>query len=419
MSKLLKSIYAGVAILALASTATVSVFPALSVSAEEIDKSAPIITGIDAKENDNGTVTFTVNATGGEVGNNLLFYKFYTLDKDGNKVPINQNKGIGQNYSTENTYVCKPGTDGKFRVYVEVENSENEVVNDTKTYEIKKDDPDEPVKNTVKINKIISDVTQDTVVGDKVNISADVTSNDKELKYKFTVCDLDGSIVFSKETSESSVAWTPKKADEFVIKVEVTDSKGNTSSDNKKVVIGTSKDDTAEELEVKLSLSSEDVYVNKTVTLRAETTGGIGEKKYKFKDTTDSSSDVLRDYEEGKEIDWTPTTEGTHILILYVRDSSGIIKSAKVKLNVKPQEVVSDKPSTKPGDSDKPGKIPDKEDNTGDDVTGGSQGGGSDVGGGDNNGNNTGDLTKGILPIGTFAVMSLAYVIASLKKKNK
>ena len=73
MSKLLKSIYAGVAILALASTATVSVFPALSVSAEEIDKSAPIITGIDAKENDNGTVTFTVNATGGEVGNNLLF----------------------------------------------------------------------------------------------------------------------------------------------------------------------------------------------------------------------------------------------------------------------------------------------------------------------------------------------------------
>lgn len=423
MSKFLKSIYAGIAILALTSTVSLGAFPAITASAEDSDENMtalvdPVIDSIDAKDNDNGTVTFTVNASGGMVGTNLLFYKFYVLDENGEKVQINQDKGIGQNYSTDNTYICKPGTDGKFRICVEVQNSQNDVVSETKTYEINTDTPDTPDTSVLKINKIETNVTKDTVVNDDVKISADVTSDDDDLTYKFTVVDSKGNEVFSKETAKSTVTWTPKAADEYTIKVDVTDSQDNTESETQKVVIGTAQDGTDDELTINVSLSSQDVYVNKSVTIKAESNGGIGDKKYKFKDSSNSGVAILREYEEGNEFEWTPTSEGTHTLTVYVKDDSGVTKSSKITVNVKAEQTGSDKPSTNPDDSDKPNTNPDDSDNKPSTNPDDSHKPSTDPGK-DNDGNNTGDLSKGILPIGTFAVMSLGYIVASLKRKNK
>ncbi len=101
---------------------------------------APILKGISPKPGQVKTgspITFNVNAAGGKVGTNLLFYK-YTV-KDANGVVLNVP------YYTKNaTYSYTPSTAGTFTVTVTVQNAINDHHERTFTYVSGNDGPTTP-----------------------------------------------------------------------------------------------------------------------------------------------------------------------------------------------------------------------------------------------------------------------------------
>ena len=105
-------------------TLTVSVLDDASVAAPIIKKVTPNTTQV--KNNTN--MNIAVTAGGGKVGTNLLFYKYTVQDASG--------KTLNVPYYTKNaTYAYKPTSLGKFTVTVAVQNSQNETVERTFTFE--------------------------------------------------------------------------------------------------------------------------------------------------------------------------------------------------------------------------------------------------------------------------------------------
>ena len=103
---------------------TVAVVDDASVSLPIIKKVTPNTTQV--KNNTN--MNIAVTAGGGKVGTNLLFYKYTVQDASG--------KTLNVPYYTKNaTYTYKPTSLGKFTVTVTVQNSKNDTVERTLTFE--------------------------------------------------------------------------------------------------------------------------------------------------------------------------------------------------------------------------------------------------------------------------------------------
>lgn len=86
------------------------------------------VTPFDASQIElNQPCTVTVNAGGGHVNTNLLFYKFIITDPNGN--PVNT-----PYYTLDNTFTFTPKVEGLYTVQVFVESSDNSKVNKTYTY---------------------------------------------------------------------------------------------------------------------------------------------------------------------------------------------------------------------------------------------------------------------------------------------
>ncbi len=79
----------------------------------------------------NTSVTFTTGALGGKTGTNLLFYKFIITDPDGNdNIPY---------YTLNQSYTYTPNKLGTYTVKAYVQNSANDTISRTYTYECKGD----------------------------------------------------------------------------------------------------------------------------------------------------------------------------------------------------------------------------------------------------------------------------------------
>ncbi len=106
-------------------------------------------------------MNIVVTAGGGKTGTNLLFYKYTVKDASGKVLNVPY-------YAKSNTYNYTPNVLGKFTVTVSVQNSDNDVVERTYTFEsvTNPTDPIEPSTPTTPVDPsgVIGDADSDGVV---------------------------------------------------------------------------------------------------------------------------------------------------------------------------------------------------------------------------------------------------------------
>lgn len=277
------------------------------VTVDETKPNIDSITGVVSGSN----YVYTVNASGGKVGTNLLFYKFYIVNSDGTET-------IGQNYSLSNTFTT---TSKKIRVIVQ--NSNNDEVTQTYEYSVPKTlsvsatvNPD----STQGVNKVV------TVTGTASNVTG--TAN-----YKFVVKDANGTAVKSQEYSTSNVfSWTPTVAGTYTIAVSAKDSNGQATVTKNYTVT----QDPVTELTI-TSLSTKQVSPQKVGTqIRIQTIAtGTGTLKYRYVVTKNAVKTFTTNFSSSKYGYWTPTETGTYTIYVFVKDSTGKTISKSIRYTIK------------------------------------------------------------------------------------
>ncbi len=272
-------------------------------------------------------VTFNVNAVGGEnVGNGLLFYKFFITEPDGTEK-------IAQNYSRKNLYTLTANKKGTYKVRVEVENAFNVTV--TKETEIVcTNDSIEPTE--LKINSFTTDKASPQKVGTTLSLTASA-QGEGTLQYKFLVYENNKWAIIKDYSQDNFASYKLSSEGEKTLYVDVKDSTGNTVRKNMSFV-ATKADVEAAPVISSFTTDKASPQVSGTkVTLTANATGS-GTLQYKFLVQDDKGNWYkLRDYSTSKSYTWTTGSAGNKTLYVDVKDSNGKVtrKSMSYKVNEK------------------------------------------------------------------------------------
>lgn len=173
----------------------------------------------------NSSVAVNVNAAGGKVGTNLLFYKVEVLSPSGNAVNTVY-------YKQSNILNFTPTQKGDYTVNVTVQNSYNDDVK--KTYTVTAD-------TTSDIAPSISSFTASPTtveVGSSVTLKTVLASGTGTANFTYAYT-ANGTAIKSQTTSSTSnsVTWTPATAGTYTLNVTVTDSKNLTATKSISVVV--------------------------------------------------------------------------------------------------------------------------------------------------------------------------------------
>ena len=281
----------------------------------DVDSDAPVIKSIKANKTapqpKNSSITFTVNAIGGEnVGNGLLFYKFFVTEPNGKEQVV-------QYYSRKNTYTLKATKEGTYKVRVEVQNADNTTVSKEMSYEI----ATVVTPTELTLNSFTSSKSSPQQLGTSIVLSADAEGGTGSLTYKYYV-KFNGSTTTLSTTTSNTYTWKPTKAGTYTVYVDVTDEDGNKVSDNFSYTI---KSNEADNLVINsFTASKQSPQVSGTqVKLTAKATG-TGTLQYKFliKDASGNWA-VLRDYGKSNTYIWRTGKAGNKTLYVDVKDSNG------------------------------------------------------------------------------------------------
>ena len=232
-------------------TTTPTTTPATTTIAAKVE---PTIDKVDVTSN-GGTTQIKVTASGGEVGNNKLFYKFIELDQNGQEVKINQNNKNGQNYSLSNAYsISTPQTGTTHSVKVLVQNSNNQSTSqvvvakapDTTNPGTTTTNPGTTTSTTPLSNVNITSESQSINLGSKIKLSANATGGVGTLNYQYFVAQPGGqwSLIDTKTTS-STIEYTPSAEGTYYFYVNAIDSNGNTQVNSKLLTVTVNKTTTA------------------------------------------------------------------------------------------------------------------------------------------------------------------------------
>ena len=357
MSKFLRK-----SVILIASMMVCTSFCAISVSADTIDtatettqteiagadaEEAPVIDEITSVKNDDGTVTFTVKATGGDFGNGKLFYKFYQLDDSGKKIAINQDEKIGQNYSTENTFVCEGTDSGKFNIEVEVQDSNNQTVSETSEYTEAK--PDEEDVKALSIATLNTDKSTGQFVNTSIKVSATVSNADGDVEYKFSVKNSSGKETTIQDYSDkASASWKPTTADDYTLIVKAKDSTNKEVTKTKSFEIK-AEDEEVSQLEATIkATTSSAVKVGDKITLKASAAGQTGDVTYEFIAVTPSGTKTIQKYSANASVNYTVQEEGNYKFYVNAKDDNGTDKSNELTVGVTKASTNTDDPEDSP-----------------------------------------------------------------------
>ncbi|MEE1055751.1 MAG: starch-binding protein [Acutalibacteraceae bacterium] len=285
---------------------------------DDTNATEPVLKGITIGSSGYGVVNsetaVNVNASGGKVGTNLLFYKVAVTDPSGN--PVNT-----VYYKQSNILNFTPTTTGDYKATVTVQNSYNKTVE--KSYTI-------PVKSIgdITLPSITSFTTSASTVtaGSAVTLKTVVSGGTANYTYKYYV---NGTVVSTKTSSSttSSYSWTPSTAGTYTLKVTVTDANSNTVTKTiSNYTVTEPSTTTVDPVISSFTTSASTVSANTPVTLTTKIKSGTGTANftYTFK-VNGTSVNVQKLSSRTASYTWTPTEAGTYTLKVVVKDANGVV----------------------------------------------------------------------------------------------
>ena len=259
-------------------------------------------------------VTFTANATG---GSSDYTYKFIVYNKTA------RTWGIVQNYSDKNTCTWTKGSAGDRDFYVDVKDSDGNVVR-SKAMNVK-----------IESNKPTAVLTPSATVlstGDKLTLTA---STDKTgCIYKFLIYNPATNQWFKLQdfSSKNTCTWTAGSNGTRQFYVDVKDASGNVT--RSKVVNVTIGGEGA--LSVKTTVSANTTKVGDKITFTAEGAGGKAGYTYKMVvyNKTTKTWGLVQNFNVNNKITWTAGSAGDREFYIDVKDADGKVVRSSV-MNVK------------------------------------------------------------------------------------
>ena len=259
-------------------------------------------------------VTFTAAAAG---GSSDYTYKFIVYNK------TTGTWGIVQNYSDKNTCTWTKGSAGDRDFYVDVKDSDGNVVR-SKAMNVK-----------IESNKPTAVLTPSAMVlstGDKLTLTA---STDKTgCTYKFLIYNPATNQWFKLQdfSSKNTCTWTAGSNGTRQFYVDVKDASGNVT--RSKVVNVTIGGEGA--LSVKTTVSANTTKVGDKITFTAEGAGGKAGYTYKMVvyNKTTKTWGLVQNFNANNKITWTAGSAGDREFYIDVKDADGKVVRSSV-MNVK------------------------------------------------------------------------------------
>ncbi len=303
---------------------------------DDANATDPILKGISTGSDDNTgvvntNVPITVNAAGGKIGTNLLFYKVAVTDPSGNAVNTVY-------YKQSNVLNFTPSKTGNYTVDVTVQNSYNTTVNNKYTVNVLASG------STYTKPTVSAFTTNPTTVekGNAVKLSVTVANGQADYTYTYKVND--STVKTNTSSSKTNTySWTPTTAGTYKLSVTVKDAKGNSAS---KTISSYTVTEPVEENPPVISsatLSPSTAQTGDTVAVKAVIKSGTGTPnfKYTFKinDTTvkTASNVTSRSYT----YNWTPTEAGTYKIEVVITDAESKRASKVISSTYKVTKPVS------------------------------------------------------------------------------
>ena len=259
-------------------------------------------------------VTFTATAAG---GSSDYTYKFIVYNK------TTGTWGIVQNYSDKNTCTWTKGSAGDRDFYVDVKDSDGNVVR-SKAMNVK-----------IESNKPTAVLTPGATVlsmGDKLTLTA---STDKTgCTYKFLIYNPATNQWFKLQdfSSKNTCTWTAGSNGTRQFYVDVKDASGNvTRSKVVNVTIGSSG-----ALSVKTTVSAKTSKPGDKITFTASASGGKAGYTYKMivYNKTTKTWGLVQNFNANNKITWTAGSAGDRDFYIDVKDADGKVVRSSV-MNVK------------------------------------------------------------------------------------
>ena len=257
-------------------------------------------------------VTFTANATG---GSSDYTYKFIVYNK------TTGTWGIVQNYSDKNTCTWTKGSAGDRDFYVDVKDSDGNVVR-SKAMNVK-----------IESNKPTAVLTPSATVlstGDKLTLTA---STDKTgCTYKFIIFNPATNQWFKLQdfSSSNTFTWTAGSDGTRQFYVDVKDADGNvTRSKVLNVTIGSGS---ADRLTVNATVSDNTTNVGEKITFTAHGIGGKAGYTYKMVvyNKTTKTWGLVQNFSSNNAITWVAGSAGDREFYIDVKDADGNVARSAV-----------------------------------------------------------------------------------------
>ena len=259
-------------------------------------------------------VTFTAAAAG---GSSDYTYKFIVYNK------TTGTWGIVQNYSDKNTCTWNKGSAGDRDFYVDVKDSDGNVVR-SKAMNVK-----------IESNKPTAVLTPSATVlstGDKLTLTA--STNKIGCTYKFLIYNPATNQWFKLQdfSSKNTYTWTAGSNGTRQFYVDVKDASGNVT--RSKVVNVTIGGEGA--LSVKTTVSANTTKVGDKITFSAEGAGGKAGYTYKMVvyNKTTKTWGLVQNFNANNKITWTAGSAGDREFYIDVKDADGKVVRSSV-MNVK------------------------------------------------------------------------------------